>query len=369
MKLGQRKLIRLAVLAMLLLSGCADNRPLNHRALVLALGFAPAPRGQISMIFQIPTPAGLARPSMGGGKGESSPTTFTLVGTGPTVARAFSSAQADLNKDLYFGQLQTLILSTHLSARQFGDIASTLARWGTLDKTAYTLATPANVPLVLSTRSKTTPLAPLYVSTGFWCTHCPVVDLKRQIWNLEQAQFAPAQDLWLPGIQPIAVGFQIQPIVLYRGNRVARILTPHQTTLLGYVLGRTNKGTVDLRWHGRRVSVDSLRAEPQLSARWQRSRLYLHVNLTVTGNIYSFPIPLAVEPRLTWLDQAVKHVLTVQCRALLQSLGRQGLDPFQWGDAFVWQHPHGLKTWLHAYRHAVWIISAHVQLRELGDNT
>ncbi len=366
---NRRKLVLTALLGALMLSGCADNRPLNHRALVLGLGFAPAPHGQISMIFQIPTLTGLARPSMGNSKSGSSPTTFILTGSGPTAARAFTHAQADINKDLYLGQLQTLILSTHLSASQFRNIADTLIRMGTLDKTAYAMATSAPVQKVLTAKSQTTSLAPLYVSTGFWCAHCQVVDLKRQMWDVEQAQFAPARNLWLPLIKPIGVGFQIQSIVFYQGNRVARILSHHQTSVLGYVLGRTSKGTIDLSWHGQSVSVDSLQAKPRLSAEWKRSRLYLGVNLAVTGNVYSFPIPLSVQPHLAWLTKAVKHELTVQCRQLLQSLGRQGLDPFSWGNAYVWQHPHALKRWLDAYRHAVWKVTAHVQLRQLGDTT
>lgn len=180
-------------LALLGLTGCADNRQLNYRALVLAMGFAPAAHGRIKVLFQIPTPSGLTSLSGGGSgsSGSSGPTTFTVEGTAKTVARAFTKAQADVNQDLYLGQLQAVIFSTQLTSAQFTDIASTLTRFGTLDKTAYALATQAPVTDVLQTVSKTTPLAPLYYSTEFGCAHCQTVNLKREIWSIEQQQYAP----------------------------------------------------------------------------------------------------------------------------------------------------------------------------------
>lgn len=358
-------------LALLGLIGCADNRQLNYRALVLAMGFAPAAHGRIKVLFQIPTPSGLTSLSGGSGSSASSSlSTFTVEGVGQTVARAFTKAQADVNQDLYLGQLQAVIFSTQLTSAQFTDIASTLTRFGTLDKTAYALATQAPVTDVLQTVSKTTPMAPLYYSTEFGCAHCQTVNLKREIWSIEQQQYAPpVVNLWFPLIMPTTSGFRIDHVVFYQNNRATTILTPHQTVMFGYALGKTSKGTIQLHWQGDPVSVRGLKASAHVFARWQGPTLHLQQTLSISGDVDTFPLSVPVKPLLPWVIARVQQKVGAESLALLQSLSRRGIDPFHVGQAYVWQHPGELTKWQRAYPKAHWTVKVKIRIRELGDST
>ncbi|NMP24192.1 Ger(x)C family spore germination C-terminal domain-containing protein [Sulfobacillus harzensis] len=365
----------LAALCLMLtfLNGCADNRPLNYRALVLTLGFAPAAQQKITVYFQIPTPSGLTSLSTGGsamGSGQGGKTTYTLEATAKTVARAFTEAQADVNQDLYLGQLQAVILSTHLTGAQFADIASTLTRVGTLDKTAYALATPAPVGKVLTTTSATTPLAPLYFSSEFGCTYCQTVNAKRQVWDVEKAQYGPpVVSLWLPVITPTANGFRLSAIALYRRDRPAWILKAHQTTLLGYSLGKTAKGTLHLTYDGMPVSVRSLRARSHMSIQWSGSRLTILDTMKMTGDVDAFPLKQPLAPHLSWVQQESSALVSREASALFQRLSNRDLDPWTIGAGYLWQHPGKTRHWLDAYRHARWRVRVKMRLRELGDTT
>lgn len=362
-----------SLLALTLLTGCGDNRPLNYRALVLTLGFSPAPHQRITAYFQIPTPSGLTSLSTGGsasGASSTGATTYTLHATASTVARAFTRAQADVNQDLYLGQLQAVILSTHLTATQFADVASTLTRLGTVDKTADALATPAPMASFFTTKSASTPLSPLYFATEFGCTHCQVVNLKREIWNVEQAQYGPPiLSLWLPLVSTATHGFHIDTMALYRDGAVARQLTAQQTTLLGYTLGRTGKGTVHLIWDGLPVSVRALRAHAHVTSRWRGSTLVVHVALSLVGNVDAFPVDTPLAPHLAWLRKATSARIAGETLALATKLAHQGLDPWTIGAAEAWHHPGAITAWQRAYRHARWVVTVQVHLRELGDST
>lgn len=365
--------LAIGLLALAVLSGCADNRPLNYRALVLTMGFSPAPHNRVTVYFQMPTPSGLTSLSSGGaasGGGGSSATTYTLHASASTVARAFTRAQANVNQDLYLGQLQAVILSTHLSAVQFADVVSTLIRLGTLDKTAYVLVTPAPMAQLFAVKSASTPLSPLYFSTEFGCAHCQTVNLKREIWNVEQAQYVPpVATLWLPVLEPGSQGFHIDTVALYRGGRMVRHLTGHQTMLLGYMLGRTGKGTVHLVWQGLPVSVRSVSGGVHLTPQWHGLSLLIRVTLNLTGDVDAFPVGTPLAAHYQWLRQATQMDLARETRILAEQLAHQGLDPWNIGAAAVWQHPSQLAVWQHAYRQSHWVVTTHVRFRELGDTT
>lgn len=352
-----------------ILTGCGDNRPLNYRALVLAMGFAPAPHHRLTVYLQIPTPRGLTSLSTGGA-GNSGATTYTLHATGSTVGRALSRAQAGVNQELYLGQLQAVILSTHLNATQFADVASTFTRLGTLVKTAYALATPAPMATVFATTAPSTPIAPLYFATEFGCAHCQTVNLKREIWNIEQAQYGPpVRTLWLPLIEPSPQGFRTNTVALYQQDQVVRHLTARQTVLLGYLLGRTSTGTVHLVWDGLPVSIRALRAHAHFRRQWRGSTLTVHVTLSVVGNLDAFPASLPLDPHLTWVRTATADDLDAETGALATQLAHAGLDPWTLGQAAAWQHPDAVADWQQAYRQSRWMVTAHVHLREIGDTT
>ncbi|MDA8206409.1 MAG: hypothetical protein M0Z36_10090 [Thermaerobacter sp.] len=366
----RKRLLILAVL-MAVLTGCADNRPLNYRALVLTLGVAPAAHGRVTVYFQIPTPRGLKglSASSGTGSASSQSTTYTVAGTGLTVARAFNQAQSAVDQDLYLGQLQAVIFSTHLSAAQFEGVLSMLTRTGSLDKTAYALATAAPISAVLGATPPTAIVSPLYYSTDFGCARCQTVNLKRTIWNMEEAHYAPARSLWLPLVQPMGEGLRIDRIVLYRGQQAGRILTPHETMLLGYVLGRTGKGTVQLRRYGLAVSVHTLRALPRFNLRWGGSQLHLTVQLRLIGAVDAFPLSADLKSHLGWVEQATSARVATQTLTLLTQLGKAGIDPLAWGNAYLWRHPGEEQRWKVAYRQATWTVRVSTDIREIGDST
>lgn len=360
------------VIVMGALTGCGDNRPLNHRALVLAMGFAPASHGRVTVYFQMPTPSGLkgiSASSGTGSAGSAKSSTYIVTGTGATVARAFSIAQGLINQDMYLGQLQAIILSTHLSRLQFESVVSVLLRIGSLDKTPYALAATAPIAQVLSATPPTAVVSPLYYSTEFRCAHCQTVNLKRTIWDVERLQYTPTQSLWLPVVNPTSRGLQIDTVALYRGDRVERVLTPHQTMLLGWVLGRTTKGTVELRWDGLPVSVRALKSRPQLTAQWRGSQLHLTVQLRVTGDVDAFPLADQLGPHLPWLEATTSDRVSSRILRLMMDMGGAGVDPFDWGNAYLWIHPGEATRWDTAYPHAIWTVRVHTIIRVIGDAT
>ncbi len=354
-----------------ILTGCASNRPLNERALVLVMAFAPGPHKQISVAFQIPTPQGLTSLTSGS-TGSGSPghkTSYTVFGRGSTLSQAFGQAQSQVNQGLYLGQLQAVIFSTRLSGAQFQAISSALTRIGQLDKTAFALATTAPLRQFMRKTPDSTPLPGLYYTTEFGCSQCQTVQLRRRVWSIEKYLNAPAQNLWLPLITLEPQGFHVDQMVIYRHNHAAKILSSQQTADIGYVLGLTSKGAVNLHWDGQTVSVRSLKANPKIRWQWIDGLLHIHVYLRVTGSVEEFPADLELGPHVRGLQQQTSAQLSSDCLTAVTKLSRNDLDPFTIGNAYEWQHPGTLSQWRDAYAHATWAITVTVRLQQLGDAT
>ncbi len=357
------------------LSGCGSNQLLTHRALVLALGFGPGPhKRDLALYMQIPTPQGLASVMAGGaaggsGGGSSKKTTVVLKGTGATVAKAFAQIQAESNQDLYLGQLQAEIFSTQLSQAQMEVIGSTLTRLGQVDKTAYALAATAPLDKVLHTEPAVSPMAPLYYATEFSCSACQTVRLDRRIWSVEKRMAAPAVDLWLPLLKPEKAAFQLDQAVLYHHLKAHTILTPEKTELLGYLLGRTEKGFVDVPWHGFPVSIRGMASRTHFSTQWPNGHLHITVHMHIMGEANGFPINRKIGWHVPWMQAAVSRQIANRELRFLESMSRENIDVLNLGEAYLWQHPHQGARWSHAYRHAQWTVHATTTLSNLGEGT
>jgi Ger(x)C family germination protein len=368
----QVRIIAVSLLLVSILSGCASNRPLNDRALVMVMAFSPGPRKEMTIAFQIPTPQGLTSLTSAGsgGTGSIRQTTYAIYGHGKTIAQAFSEAQARVNQDLYFGQLQAVVLSTQLSKSQFGAISSFLTRIGQVDKTAFALATTTPVKQFMATTPSSTPLSSLYYTSEFGCSQCQSVDLVRRVWNIEKNIYSPTESLWLPLITSKGDGFQIAQMVFYREKKAAAILTPQQTVVLGYLLGKTAKGTLSIPWHGELVSIRRLRSKkPGIRVQWAHGHLMFRTRLHISGSVEGFPPEQWLGPQLPQLERAISVVLAERVVQVLDTLTQRKIDPLDVGSAYLWQHPDALARWNQAFTQASWSISVTVGLTVLGDTT
>ncbi len=370
----QRRVLALAALAALspTLAGCWDNRPVDARDLVLAIGVSPAPHNDVTVSLAVPTSAGLisgTSPGSGAGGGSSGQSTYLLQGTGPDLGAAIAMAQAYTNKDIYLGQTQLVLFSHRLDATQFGHAVSWLARLGPFDKTAYAAVAEAPVAKTLGYQPVSTRIGPMYFLTLFSCTHCQTANLARTLWSLEMRTVSPGMSIWLPAIDTRGPNFVVRRVVVFRGNTAVATLSPSQTLALCYLMAATSKATLSVSTPAGRVGVRAVRASRFNSVTWSHGRLHVHVTISVMAAIDQLAEG-AVNPAIVLdVEDAVSRRIARQTTKVMALLQRRGSDPEAYGPSVFWNWPALRPHWLAIYRRAVLSVSVSTVIHNVGDST
>ncbi|MBX5467684.1 MAG: hypothetical protein K6U14_09385 [Firmicutes bacterium] len=353
-----------------LLSGCWSNRPVERRNLALMLGVGPAPHHQIRLIFQIPTRSGLT--GLTKGSGASQEASFYLIeGVGATMTDAFAQAQAKTTRDLYLGQVEVVAFSTRLPPTAFEQARNMFSRLGSLDKTAYAVATPS-VRRLLALQPRSGELPGIILASNFGCLSCNVEHLERTVWDMETAHYNRGINLWLPLLSAGPHGFEINQMAVYAQDRPVLILTPPETQALGYVMGLTHKGTLTFRWGPHWVALRALDARPHFAMAWKDGRPAIAITLDVTGSLAEYLRGELTPPVLKAVETAAEKDLARRVTAVLARLQQAHVDPVGFGQSWVWFHPTRfarLGSWRQAFAHATISVQVHLRLNDIGDLT
>lgn len=355
---------------LVLLSGCWSNRPVEERALVLAVGFSPASAGKVRVTIQIPTRTGLTSLSGASGGGTVGAQVYSLSAVGLTPGEALTHLQGEIQTELYLGQVQLLVFSTRLSRQQMMLTQDFLTRLAPMDKTAYVVAA-SSVQKFLSTGTASGVIAPLALTSAFGCHRCIPVDYQQTEWDLEMAFPTPGTSIWMPYVKPTPTGFQTDRVLVYRGLTPVWALSPKETILLGYLVGRTGKGYLSFKVGGDDVGFRTIVAHPHVSAKVMDGRLVLRFDLPMTGTLDTWTGP-PLNPQMDQeLERQVDQYLAVHILAVLQRLQEDGSVPGNdWLAPLIWRSEPGWKnaaTWEAKYQAAEIIVHVHFRLVNVGD--
>ncbi|HET6872666.1 MAG TPA: Ger(x)C family spore germination protein, partial [Sporolactobacillaceae bacterium] len=138
-----RRLILKGIVAFFLLSvlsGCWDYRRLDQTAMVMGIAVDPAPGEKgYQVTFQLPSmPGVLSGAGAGGAGGGQSPPapTMNIVVTALSLGNAVSDAQEHLDRTLFFGNLQTIVMNEKLKKEEFQECLTELLENSRIPNTA-----------------------------------------------------------------------------------------------------------------------------------------------------------------------------------------------------------------------------------------
>ncbi len=354
-----------------LLAGCWDNRPVEARDLVLAMGVSPGPHQGLTVSLAIPTPSGLesGTSASGGSSSGGKPPTYVLTGSGPDMGAAISRAQSETNRDIYLGQTQIVLFSHRLTPKEFASAVSWLSRLGPFDKTAFAAVAEAPMAKTLAYEPVSTRLGPMYFLTLFTCTHCQTVALRRTLWSLEMRTVTPGLSIWLPAVDAVGPNFVVRRIMAFRGSAPAVLLTPQQTMTMGYLLAHTSKATMSLPTSVGPVGVRAVTATRVNTVKWSGGHLHIHVALSVMAIIDQLPLGQASPTLIREVESAMNRTLVHRVLQVMTLLQRLGSDPEGYGAALFWDDP-GLRAhWESIYRQARLSVTVSTTVQNVGDAT
>lgn len=366
-----RQLPKLVFILSLLLgvSGCWDNRPVNSRAMVLSMGMAPDKHpGDFSVVFQAPTPSAVVSSSGSGGGGSSAPSTFDVRGAGPALSEAFNQAQAKVSKDLYLGQVQLIVLSTHLQPQYFKRAFDGLGRIATLDKTPFVIASPSSLKTLLHHTSPQDKFPSLYFSSLFSCHTCQTDAFSMRLWRVLLRLATPGVDIFVPVAEPTTDGYLVDAVALYRHFQYVTTLTRTQSMTFGILAGISHKASLFLPRYD--ASLRALAGTSALSTQLVNGQVNATFNIHLTSTLEGIGSVTETASQLSGMSERASATIAQSCLNLLRLTQKDDVDPLGIGRHLSWQHPNAFSRFVHwhqEYPHIHMTVHCTVIINKMGD--
>ncbi|WEG14372.1 Ger(x)C family spore germination protein [Pullulanibacillus sp. KACC 23026] len=140
------------ILLVLVLSGCWDYRRLDQTATVIGFAIDPDDGHSFQITFQIPSMPGVLSGGTSDPSSESTepPTTINIKVKSDTMGSAIAKAQEHLDRTLFFGNLQSIVLNEELTSDQTKEILTEVFRNSRIPNTASLFITPDSAEGILT---------------------------------------------------------------------------------------------------------------------------------------------------------------------------------------------------------------------------
>lgn len=335
----------LIILLTLPLAGCWETRDPRRRAYILGLSIDPDPEGGENLVVsvQLPVPGQARAPATGGGGGGGGggqPEFYLVQGVGPTVMDAFSEAQDKVSRELFFGQMRAVILSSELSAEQMRRAVTALWNVPEIEETVYVLQARGRADAVLAQPIKIERLPALYFNNVFEAVRRLTVSLPVQMWEYWRMVSTSGWDPILPSVELTPEGIpEIHGLGLFRDHQPVGRMDREEAKGYLWIIGRTRGGTVATRTSNGVVSARQLDVSRSVRTRFEGGKPVFQVGLQVTGQVDLISHRRQDQQELEAIGRAVEQEIQRQVRAAIAKAKEHGTDPFGFGKVLYYRYP------------------------------
>lgn len=360
---------------MVMLTGCWNNLPVEHRDLVMAIGIEPAPHHQIRVLFQIPSKTGLTQlpGAAGSGGGGSGPDFYTISGVGKTFSDALDSAQEQSDREIYLTQTQALIFSDKLSGGQFMKMLDTILRIGAIDKDIWVISSPSVTKDLQFAPREEMHIPALYFTTIFDCYTCTVVSIRTRLWDVYEDQYSNGRNIAVPYLTLGPTNFVMNRLAIYKNGRVATVLTPRETLYTAWLMGLRTRGTINVSSPYGQVSVRDIGIHTSNRFLWNHGHPHEVITVNMNGQLSQLS---GQDENLFTNFPAIRHLVDRKAEremaSTMELLQKHDLDPIGLLLPFAWRNPGMFPTkesLMRTYQEMPITIRARVHISNLGGKT
>ncbi|WP_169794739.1 Ger(x)C family spore germination protein [Alicyclobacillus kakegawensis] len=369
----RRRVLFIAVLLALVLplSGCWDGVELQKRAIVLLLGIDPAEHGGVTVSVQIALPHKLGTITRGEG-GANQGKTITVSQSGASVGEAVHRIQLAVDRRLFFGHLQAVIVNQQLARQGISPVLNPLVQSRIVPRNAWLCISFASAEQITKFNPPTDPIPARYLTNFF--TNDILLDRP-----YEGSVGGFHQRLVTPGVEPYSFAVfaddpssspRIHGLAVFQGNRLVGTLSHKLVLGWTFVENQCSRTVTDFRCpegDGRfTVNIKSVHTDirfPTAASGFQKVQIRTRLVGDIEGGICA---RLQSTSRRKQLERAVsKQVQTLVRESLATSQRRWGTDIFGLGLTLYRQHPDqwpGDKQWRKQFRSLKFDIKADARL-------
>lgn len=335
----------LIILLTLPLAGCWETRDPRRRAYVLGISIDPDPAGGDNLLVsvQLPIPGQARAPSTGGGGGGGGdqPEFYLARGVGPTVMDAFAEAQDKISRELFFGQMRAVILSSELSEEQMRRAITAIWNVPDIEETVYVLQARGRADTVLGQPIKLERLPALYFNNVFEAVRRLTVSQPVQMWEYWRVVSTSGWDPVLPSVEITPEGVpEIDGLGLFQDHQPVGRFDREEAKGYLWMMGRTRGATVATRTSTGVASARQLDVSRSVTMRFEGGKPVFQVDLKVTGQVDLIAHRRQNEQELEELGDAVEQEIQRQVRAAIAKAKEHRTDPFGFGKVLYYRYPH-----------------------------
>jgi hypothetical protein len=310
------------------LTGCVDARPVEDRALIIAVGVGPCREpGQKEWSFVIPnvavTAANIASNSA------PAQQVFAVTVVAPDFPTAVDQVSERLSRDVFLGQLEVLVFDRRLPYPEARAVVEALNQNGVVPKNYYVVVAKGQVRSLLTAVSPQEVIPRYFLSAYFdICRTCHTTDWAVMGWQWWSKSVTPGVNPYAPVAELTPQGLRVSTVAVYRDQGPPLVMPPAVALGFSYVTGKVVRHSWTGVVHGQTVSAARLVATSRQRARLLRGQVAVDSEVRVTG--YLDVAPLQGNPA-HWLALAqaasARAVVGLALRALDWS-AHERVDPF-----------------------------------------
>lgn len=312
------------------LTGCWNQRAIDQRAIVLALGISA--HHQWTFLFPNVSVTASSLASLG-----QSAQFYAITVKARSFQTAMHRVQLQASHEVSIGDLQLVDLSVDLSRRQLWRILNAMILTGAAPSQAWFAASQTAPATLLLHHSPQTVVPVYYLSSYFDCHECHAAEFGIRAWQWWDRAETPGISPVLPVFTKTQEGASVRHLLVYPSQGKPLMMPRSVTQGFAYLTGKVKNGTQKVLLGGATYEVSQIFEHTTARVRLTPTAVDVRVVLHAKGEMADMP-PGQLVTRATEraIDQAAEKQVVQLSREAIRWANQTHTDPFGYAKRAAW---------------------------------
>lgn len=313
-----------------LLPGCWNQRPIDQRAIVLAM--AVSARHRWTFLFPNVTVTASSLTSM-----SSSNQFYAITVHARSYLQALDRVQRQSTRAVSLGDVEVLLVSPQLTTQQLTSIIHDVTLNGSVPSKLWLVAaTQSPASLLLHVTPQT--MVPVYdIPSYFNCHGCHPTNLGVRGWQWWVRRVTPGTSPIMPMVRATPTGIEVRQMLVYREQGKPVPMPKPITEGFAYLTGKVTKSVLAVHMRQHRYLIAFIRDHVSSHVQLTATAVNVQVTIHAVGELVGAPPGQMVTPSTERaVDQAASRAIVGQCVSTLTWANQTHTDPFGYAERAAW---------------------------------
>lgn len=320
----------LALLLIIVLTGCWDRREIEERTSVVAIAIDRTEQhpDMVTLSVQIPIPIKIAGSGASGGGGGGRESVKIMTSVGKTVVDAFQNLQKRLNQELFFGHTRIIAIGENVAREGLDNLLDPFRRDPQIRRLLWPIIVKGEASELLKAAPRLEQIPTVYIMTlienGAKRGHIPDVNLGDFFIDLSST----AREPYLNYVEVAGDDVKWSGVALFRGNRMVGKLNERETWSLMRIREKKDGGNIVFPFNGdmkKLVTVNTEFVKSKMNATYRDGKPHVEINVELEGNLLekTFTANIMDSKAIALLEQSAVKYLEEGTDELIRKLQKE----------------------------------------------